>query len=101
MKTGVKDIIGNRITGIIVKHAKDSQHRPSSMVILTFEDDTHYEFYTHTGRLRPRQVWHMKDVAQLREWGEDQLWTELIAWLDEEGEARVQRTDSDGNLKDV
>ncbi|HEY1773930.1 MAG TPA: hypothetical protein VGH91_12150 [Gammaproteobacteria bacterium] len=101
MKPQVREIIGQRITGVIVKHAKDSHHRPSSMLILVFEDGTNYEFYTHAGRLRPHQLWKLHDVDQLHSWGEDQLWTELIAWHDDDDEIRVRQMSDAGVLHDV
>lgn len=101
MKTGVRDIVGKQITGVIIKHAKDSHHHPSSMLMLVFEDGTYYEFYTHVGRFRPYQLWKMSDPEHLRGWGEDQLWTELIAWYDDDEQVRLQMMSDDGHLKEV
>ena len=42
MKSGVQEIVGRRIAGVIVKEAIE---RPQSQVFLLFDDGTYYEFY--------------------------------------------------------
>lgn len=43
MKDAIKDIVGKRIKGVVVKYGKES---PTSQVFLIFTDDTHYELWT-------------------------------------------------------
>lgn len=43
MKSGVRDIVGRRITGIIVKEASKT---PRTQLFLVFDDGTYFEFYS-------------------------------------------------------
>lgn len=89
MKTEVKQILGKQVVGAVVKQAAPHQNNPASMLIMVFEDDTTYEFYTSEGWLRPHQLWLMNDLQQLREWGEDQMETLMIGWLDDDGNPQL------------
>ena len=45
MKTELERIVGRRISGVIVKAARDPKSRPRSSLFLLFDDGTYYEFY--------------------------------------------------------
>ena len=46
MKSGVKQIIGKTISGVVVKESKNS---PRTQLFLLFNDGTYYEFYSGLG----------------------------------------------------
>lgn len=45
MKDEVRQILGKRITGVVIKERKGEGH-PRGQLFLVFEDGTYYEFYT-------------------------------------------------------
>lgn len=53
MKEEASQIIGKRITAVVIKAAEDRRSSPVSQVILVFDDGTHYEFYSPDGRIIP------------------------------------------------
>lgn len=50
MKTGARQIIGKTITGVIIKRTKGSEI-PRTMLFITFDDGTYYEFYSMNGEI--------------------------------------------------
>ncbi len=46
IKDGIKDIVGKKIKGVVVKESYSLNRSPRSQVFLLFSDDTYYEFYT-------------------------------------------------------
>lgn len=53
MKTELKQIIGRRISSVIIKAARDRKSRPKSCLFLVFDDDTYYEFYAADDYIKP------------------------------------------------
>lgn len=47
VKSEVRQIVGKRIAGLVMKAAKDQIHPPRNQLFLLFDDGTYYEFYTH------------------------------------------------------
>lgn len=47
IKSEVKQIIGKRITGLVMKASKSHNYPPRNQLFLMFDDGTYYEFYTH------------------------------------------------------
>lgn len=47
VKPEVKQIVGKRISGLVMKAAKNQIHPPRNQLFLLFDDGTYYEFYTH------------------------------------------------------
>jgi hypothetical protein len=47
VKSEVKQIIGKRISGLVIKEAKNHNHSPRHQLFLLFDDGTYYEFYAH------------------------------------------------------
>ncbi len=47
VKSEVKQIIGKRISGLVMKVAKNHNQPPRHQLFLLFDDGTYYEFYAH------------------------------------------------------
>jgi hypothetical protein len=47
VKSEVKQIIGKRISGLVIKAAKNKNQPPRHQLFLLFDDGTYYEFYAH------------------------------------------------------
>jgi hypothetical protein len=103
MKTGVKDILGKRVTGAMLKHCRVGDHSPSSMLILMFDDELTYEFFSQAGQIKPwlieldasiLKAGEQNQPSNAREflchWGEAQFNNELLAWLDDDGKCQVE-----------
>jgi len=52
MKEGIYEILGKRITGVIVKRAEESE--PRSQLFLLFDDNTYYEMYSNSAIIGTR-----------------------------------------------
>ena len=102
MKTGVVDILGKRVSGAMLKHCRIGDSSPSSMLVLVFDDDQTYEFFSQAGQIKPWLLEADFSVVKaeqdgetantlefLRSWGEAEFDNELIAWLDDDGERHV------------
>ena len=101
MKTGVVDILGKRVSGAMLKHCRIGDSSPSSMLILVFDDEQTYEFFSQAGQIKPWLTDADFVVAKngdshalqfLRSWGDAYFDTELLAWLDEDGNRQVELT---------
>ncbi|HKK05465.1 MAG TPA: hypothetical protein VKA50_06410 [Gammaproteobacteria bacterium] len=46
MKTGARDMIGKRISGVVFKSPRDRRAAPNSQVFLLFDDGTYFELYS-------------------------------------------------------
>ncbi|MCP4310201.1 MAG: hypothetical protein GY790_02975 [Bacteroidetes bacterium] len=53
MKEEAYEIIGKKITGIVIKQASNPGMSPRSQLHLTFEDGSAYEFYCDRDVIRP------------------------------------------------
>lgn len=53
MKTEVEQIIGRRISSVIIKAARDRKSRPQSSLFLVFDDGTYFEFYAADDSIKP------------------------------------------------
>lgn len=53
MKTEAEQIVGRRISSVVIKAARDRKSRPQSSLFLIFEDGTYYEFYAADDSIMP------------------------------------------------
>lgn len=103
MKKNAVEILGKRVTGAVLKHSGVGDLSPSSMLILVFDDDLYYEFYSPAGQIKPWRLEVDFTVVRtseegrpgnarefLKNWGEAEFSNKLLAWLDDQGKPQVE-----------
>ena len=74
MKSGAAEIIGKTVIGVIIKQAKKANSVPQSQLYLIFDDNSHYEFYSHTGHIsNTGGCWPRSSFREVYNYMEDQF----------------------------
>ena len=65
MKSGIEDIIGKQICGVMVKARPEGQY-PRMQVFLMFDDESYYELYGHDCEIQGTSGVSMGGVDSVR-----------------------------------
>ena len=84
MKEGIYEILGKRISGIIVKKAEESQ--PRSQLFLLFDDNTYYEMYSYSEIIGTSGLASGDRKNVLNYFQSSDRFIELDGYLDENGQ---------------
>lgn len=107
MKSQVEQLLGQYLSGAVIKANRRGDISPSSMLILVLDNGSTYEFYSSFGRIRPvyleiaepgkdaEEFPSPAAIQAIHDWGGELAENALTVWRDAAGRHWRKRGDSE------